>query len=133
MAEHSIEPTDGGPDTRFQNGLREGRILLQRSRAVGQCFFYPRVGAPGTGQTDLEWVEASGDGTVYSTTVVRRKPDHGGDYNLALVTLDEGPRLLTRVTDVEPHHVSIGQRVTGYVGQIENQAVVLFRLAGGAS
>ena len=34
--------------------------MLQRSRESGTCFWFPRVAEPGTGCTDLEWVEASG-------------------------------------------------------------------------
>ena len=46
--------------------------MLQRCSSSGAFVFYPRVAEPGSGATTLEWVEASGRGTVYSTTVVRR-------------------------------------------------------------
>ncbi len=130
MAEDIPVPSQGGPDARFRAGLAAGRILLQRSRSDGRCFFYPRVGAPGSGETELEWVEASGGGTVYSTTIVRRKAEQGGDYNLALVTLDEGPRLLSQVVDTAPEAVAIGQRVTAHIGAIDGEPVILFRPAG---
>lgn len=127
MAEDGAMPLQGGPDARFRAGLAEGRILIQRVKSDGQCFFYPRVGAPGSGATDWEWVEASGGGVVYSTTVVRRRSEQGGDYNLALVTLDEGPRLLSQVVDTRPDAVAVGQRVVAHVGALDGEPVILFR------
>ena len=127
MSAQPLAPTAGGPDAVFRQALAEGRILLQRSRRDGLVHFYPRVAAPGTGLRDLEWIEAAGGGTVYSTTVVRRKGEQGGDYNLALVTLDEGPRLLSQVVDIAPASVTIGQRVRAHVGSIDGEAVILFR------
>ena len=75
--------------------------MLLRSRETGRCFWFPRVAEPGTGCTDLEWVEASGEGTVYSTTVIRQKPPTP-DYNLALIDLAEGPRMMSRVEGIAP-------------------------------
>lgn len=57
-----------GPEARFRAFLREGRFMLQRSRSTGRWVFHPRVVLPGTGETDLEWVEASGRGTVHAIT-----------------------------------------------------------------
>jgi uncharacterized OB-fold protein len=66
--------------------------------------------APGTGETDLEWVQACGLGTVYSSTTVRTKPP-AQPYNVALIDLDEGPRMMSRVEGLPPDQVTIGQRV----------------------
>lgn len=100
-----------GPVEQYLRYLEEGRFMLQRSRQSGEYFYYPRAFAKGAPSADLEWKEVSGDGTVYSTTAVRRKAEHGGDYNTALVELAEGPRMLTRVLGVEPGAVSIGMKV----------------------
>ena len=70
---------------------------------------FPRVAEPGTGCTDLEWVEASGKGTVYSTTVIRQKPPTP-NYNLALIDLAEGARMMSRVEGIPPEEVRIGMR-----------------------
>lgn len=130
MAEERPDTSVCGPDAHHRAALAQGRILLQRSRSDGRCFFYPRVAAPGTGETTFDWIEASGAGTVNSTTVVRRKPQQGGDYNIALVTLDEGPRLLSQVVDTPPDSVAIGQRVSAHVGAIDGEPAILFRPAG---
>lgn len=119
-----------GPDAYFRAQLGAGRIMLQRSNRSGRCFFYPRVCEPGTGDRDLDWVEASGLGTVHSTTVVRQKPEQGGDYNLALIDLDEGPRMLSRVIGPPPAEVAIGARVRARIGRLDDapdgELLVLF-------
>ncbi len=108
--------------------LAEGRFMLQRSRASGKHFFYPRVAEPVTGDRDLEWVQASGRGTVYATTVVRTKPPQQ-PYNVVLVDLDEGPRVMSRVEGLAPESVQIGMRVQARIGQQDEQAILLFDAA----
>lgn len=117
------------PDRDFAAFLAEGRFLIQRSRSTGAYVYYPRVAVPGTGETDLEWVAPSGLGTVYSTTVVRNKPPVA-DYNVALVDLDEGVRMMSRVIGIDPAAVAIGQRVRARVEAIDGTPAVVFELAG---
>lgn len=100
-----------GPVQQFLNHLEQGRFMLQRCSHSNQYFYYPRAATLTANSSELEWVAVSGDGTVYSTTVVRRKPDRGGDYNISIVELAEGPRMLTRVLGIEPGSVSIGMKV----------------------
>ena len=59
----------------------------------------------------MTWIEPLGTGEVYSTTTVRRKPEAGGDYDVSIIELDEGVRLMSQVLGVEPHLVKIGMRV----------------------
>lgn len=98
------------PDVEFKQFLQQQRFMIQCSASSKRYVFYPRVIAPGTGVDDLEWVEASGLGTVYSTTVVRCKPPKT-DYNVALIDLKEGPRMMSRVEGIEPDKVVIGMPV----------------------
>ena len=42
----------------------------------------------------------------------RRRPDRGGDYNLAIVELEEGPRMTSRVEGIDPDKVAIGMALT---------------------
>lgn len=119
-------PPTVGPERYFQDRLDEGRFQIQRSRSTGVHVFYPRAIAPGTGADDLEWVDPSGLGTVYSTTIVLPGKGGGEAYNISLVDLAEGPRLLTRVVDIAPEAVTIGMKVRAKVGTIEGKAVVLF-------
>jgi len=100
-----------GPEKRYLDALAAGRFEIQRCAACAQHVFYPRVLCPHCGAEKLEWVAPSGRGTVYSTTVVRRKPADGGDYNVCLVDLAEGVRMMSRVATVPPAEVRIGMSV----------------------
>lgn len=102
--------------------------MLLRSRGSGRCFFHPRVAEPGTGATDLEWVAASGYGEVYSTTVIRQKPPTP-HYNLAIVQLEEGPRMMSRVEGISPEGVRIGMKVRACVISAEGGPLVVFHPA----
>lgn len=126
------ETPEPGPEATFRAFLAEGRFMIQRSRTTGTYVFYPRVAAPGSGERDLEWVEASGEGTVYSTTVVRNRPEKGGDYNVALIDLAEGPRLMSRVVDIVPDAVKIGMKVEVRIAELDGAPQVLFTPAAEA-
>lgn len=101
--------TETTPYETFREYCRQGKLGYQETPA-GTPVFYPRVLAPGSGETDLRWREAEGRGTVYATTTVYPRGDE--PYNIALVDLDEGIRLMSTVVDVEPESVVIGTRVT---------------------
>jgi hypothetical protein len=79
----------------------------------------------------FEWVEASGNGTVHSTTCNRRLPEKGGDFNLSLITLDEGPRMMARVEGAEPDKVEIGQKVKARISSLNGEAAVIFDILKG--
>ncbi|MBX2854897.1 MAG: OB-fold domain-containing protein [Rhodobacteraceae bacterium] len=115
-----------GPEAQFKAFMAEGKFMIQRSAASGHHVFYPRTITPCSGTADLEWVEASGDGTVYASTVTRRRPEQGGDYNIALIDLAEGPRMMARVDGVAPNQVTIGMRVKARVGEIDGETAVIW-------
>lgn len=113
------------PDNEYQEHLKQGKFRLQRSRSSGAYVFYPRVFEPKTGNTDLEWVDASGMGTIYSVTIVRPKPP-AEPYNVALVDLDEGPRMMTRIDGVPVEQIRIGARVQVQITSDDEQHFVVF-------
>lgn len=90
--------------------LNKGELAYQFSPSANQVVFYPRVIAPMTGASDLEWRVSNGLGTVHATTVVH--PRQGEPYNVCLIDMDEGFRLMSRVEDIPPTAVRIGMRVT---------------------
>ena len=110
-----------GPEAEYRAYLQAGRFMIQRSRSTGMHNFYPRIAIPGTGEQDLEWVAASGLATVYAITVNRTRD---GAYNLALVDLDEGPRMMTRIDGVET--VPIGARVRARIIEADGAPLVVF-------
>ena len=86
-----------------------GELAYQVCTDDGRAVFFPRVIAPGSGSPNLEWRISKGLGTVYATTVVfnRDTPPH----NVALIDIDEGFRMMSRVEDIDPLQVQIGMRV----------------------
>lgn len=114
------------PEAEFRAALASGRFLIQRCTETGKYVFYPRAISPWSGRPSLVWVEPSGRGTVHSTTIVRRKPDQGGDYNVALIALDEGPRVMSCVMDIAPAAVKIGMTVRAEVRPLDGEPAVVF-------
>jgi uncharacterized protein len=125
MAESAAATSGIHPERDYLAFLEQGRFMLQRSRASGRFIFYPRVMEPGTGSTDLEWVPASGAGTVYSTTIIRQKPPTPS-YNLALIDLAEGPRMMSRVQGIPPEAVRIGMAVRARIVREDGRPLVVF-------
>lgn len=118
--------TQAPPTATYFNHLAEGRFMIQRSPSTGEWVFYPRMVAPVSGATDLEWAEPSGLGTVYAATVKRVKPP-APNISIAIVELDEGPRLMTHVQGVEADQVKIGMRVRAkIVDGLDDNKIVVF-------
>ena len=121
-----------GPEARFEAYLEEGKFMLQRSTTDGTYIFSPRMINPHTGEADLEWVEANGAGEIYATTATSRRSEQGGDYNISLVTLKEGPRMMARVVGIDPHEVKIGMAVTADIQEVEGTRAIVFQPVKGA-
>ena len=118
-----------GPEAQWRAALADGRFLLQRAVSSGTVFFPPRLAEPGTGDDDIEWIEASGMGLVYSLTLVSPKPP-AEPYNVVLVDLDEGARLMSRVDGIAPHALRIGQRVRARIIEENGAPLLVFVPAG---
>ena len=102
------------PEEEWRAYLAEGRFMIQRSAGSGRHVFYPRIAEPGSGAEDLEWVEASGRATVYAATVTRKK-DPADSYNVVLVELAEGPRLMSRIDGIDNDAIAIGMSLQAHV------------------
>ncbi len=113
--------TATGPEATFKAFLAQGRFMIQRSRGSGRHCFYPRLAIPGTGETDLDWVPASGRGTVYAITVTRGRE---GNRNVALIDLEEGPRMMTCIAGVET--CAIGTPVRARIATLDDGPAVVF-------
>jgi uncharacterized OB-fold protein len=101
------EPPPPSPAAVFAEHCRRGELAYQVA-PDGSAVFPPRLAQPGTG-APLTWAVSRGRGTVHATTVVRRRGEP--PHNVALVTLDEGFRMMSRVDGIEPEDVAIGLRV----------------------
>jgi uncharacterized OB-fold protein len=94
----------------------QGELRIQRCDDCGRYLHPPRVTCPGCHSRSLGWQLMSGNGTVFSWIVNHRAMTAEtaalGVYVSALVQLAEGPRLLTRLLDVDPSEVVAGMPVT---------------------
>lgn len=92
----------------FYDAAREDRFLIRRCGSCGKAHWYPRALCPFCfGETT--WEEASGRGTIYSYSVMRRVEP---GYVIAYVTLAEGPTMLTNIVDSEVDALAVGDPVT---------------------
>jgi uncharacterized OB-fold protein len=109
----------------FWRAAGEGRLILPSCSSCGRVHWYPRSFCPLCHSFDLEWVPATGNGVVYSFSVMRRaKPE----YIVALITLDEGPTLMTNLVECEPASLAIGQRVKAvFIKTPEGRHVPVFK------
>jgi uncharacterized protein len=115
----------------FWDALRRHTVVIQYSPSSDQYVFYPRVLAPGTLADDLEWREISGMGTLYTFTIADRPtaPPWADSLPqlLAVVELDEGPRLSTEMVNVDPADLFVGMRVKPVFCDYPDDDVTLLR------
>lgn len=97
----------------FWTGGADGALHMQRCRDDGTWIHPPSPVCPTCLGRDIEIAELAGTGVVHAVTVNHQawNPTMPTPYVIALVELDEGPRLLSNVTDAEPEDVTVGTRV----------------------
>ncbi len=97
------------PETQpFWDAAGQGRLLIKTCAACGERHHYPRPLCPFCFSDRTEWIQASGRGTIYSYSVMRRVP---APYAIAYVTLEEGPTMMTNIVDGDLDALRIGQPV----------------------
>ena len=100
----------------FWKAAKRHELLIQRCKSCNEHIFYPREVCPRCLSSDLDWMEASGRGRVYSYTVVRQAehPSFRADtpYILAIIELDEGPRLTSNLMDCQIEDIRVDMPVT---------------------
>lgn len=90
-------------------------FLLCECQDCGLIYYYPRSYCPDCWGDDLEYVESSQKGSVYTYSVVEQFegwPDQHLPLIVAFVELEEGPKMLTNIVDTEPTDVHVGMCVT---------------------
>lgn len=108
-------PVPDAETTPYWEGLRSRKLLLRYCAACKRCHFYPRALCPSCHSDELEWKEASGRGEVYTYTVARRPAGPAFKasvpYVVALIQLEEGPRMMSNILTDDVEGVRIGRRV----------------------
>ena len=108
-AERKIDAPQPSPETKpFWEAAAAGRLVIKRCAACGEHHHYPRSICPFCGSDRTEWRDASGRGTIYTYSVMRRAPV---PYAIAYVTLEEGVSMMTNIVDCDLDAIRVGQKV----------------------
>ena len=125
------EPTlDSQP---YWDALKKHRLILQQCASCGTIRHYPRPVCAHCFSMETTWIEASGQGTVYSWTVAHH-PFHPGfkgktPYVLVTVELQEGVRMVSQLPEVDPDAIEIGMPVEVYFEDVTAELTLpMFRL-----
>ncbi len=118
----------------FWEGCLKGRLLLQTCAACGHVRYPIAAYCPECLSEQALWTPMSGRGTVFSSIVFHQvyHPAFKNDvpYNVSLIQLDEGPRLMSNVVGVPPQSVKVGERVEVLFDRVtEELAIPRFRPA----
>jgi uncharacterized OB-fold protein len=115
-------PSSAPDSQEYWDGLNRGELRIQYCEACDRHQFYPRFICTQCAGA-VQWITAAGRGFVYSYTTVyqNRMPPFDAlvPYVIALVQLDEGPRMLTNITDCPVGDVKIGMPVEFYTSDIQ--------------
>ena len=128
-----MQPNFPGIQARHQQALDAGQFLIQHCSACQCHVYFPRELCPHCGAAAPDFVAPGGGGTLQAVSVISRKPDQGGDYNICMVLLDEGVKLMSRVDGVAATALStlkVGQRVRARVVHQAGKGLVVFDLDG---
>jgi len=99
----------------YWDAAKSSRLTLQHCGRCARYIFHPRVVCPHCWNEDLSWNEVSGNGCIYTYTVVRRAPHRMFldlvPYALAVIELDEGPFMTANIVECDVEDVHVGMRV----------------------
>lgn len=116
----------------YWDALEEGRLQFQRCGACGNAWLPPREECPRCLAADWTWETAMGRGRVVSWVVYHRSPHplfaDRVPYNVAVVELEEGPRLITNLLDPDGLGIRIDAAVRLEVQREGSLALARFRL-----
>jgi uncharacterized OB-fold protein len=103
-------------DAEFWEGAHRGELRIQHCTSCGKHQHYARMLCSHCGKQTLEWITASGNGTIYSYTVIRQNgvPPFKERLPFVVATVDldeEGARMIAAMPDLDPDDAQIGMRV----------------------
>jgi uncharacterized protein len=124
-------PVSDALNQAFWDAARERRFVIPVCAECGKVMAPPVANCAGCLGTNFEWRPASGRGTVHSFIEYHRAwiPEYEGrlPYIVAIVELDEGPRLITGLVGETSDWVKIGARVrVAYQHRAEGVLVPVF-------
>jgi len=115
---------DSAPEVVFKRKLEAGELSYQQCDVCASNFFPPRVLCPVCGSPKVLWRISSGCGTVYTATTLYARGEE--PYNVSLIDVDEGFRMMSSVINLPPDDVTIGLRVTLAISTDGAEAIPYF-------
>jgi uncharacterized OB-fold protein len=107
--DRKIQAPQPNPETKaFWDAATDGKLMIGKCNACGKVHYYPRAICPLCFSDRTELQQASGSGTIYTYSVMRRAPV---PYAIAYVTLSEGATMMTNIVDCDLDNIRIGQQV----------------------
>ncbi|MFY0634968.1 MAG: OB-fold domain-containing protein [Vannielia sp.] len=97
------------PRAAWEAHARDGKLAYQWSPDAGRAVWQPRLLCPFGGRAPLEWRVSAGRGVIHSITLTH--PVKGAPYTIALIDMDEGFRMMSRVEGADGAPSEIGRRV----------------------
>src|SRR5215218_8220748 len=123
-------PSPDAATAKYWEAAREGRLAMPRCDDCSRYHFYPRTLCPHCNSPRLTWTPVSGNGEVYSFTVIHRAPSPAFaaavPYVVAAVKLKEGAHLMTNLVGVAPNAVCIGMPVTAVFQRFSDEITLPF-------
>lgn len=122
-------------DTRpFWEAARDRRFILRSCRSCGVAHYYPRPFCPECWSDDVDWVEASGRATLYTWSTIYRNDlppfNEQVPYVAAVVKLEEGPRMMTRLVGCTGEEATVGMALEADFEPVDDEVtIVVFRPA----
>jgi uncharacterized OB-fold protein len=128
------QPTPTAETAHYWRAALEGRLEIQYCRACARHQFYPRRFCTQCLSDQLDWVEASGRGRIYTYTIchVAAHPafETRVPYAIGMIELDENVRMLAGIVDSDVERLSIGASVQVCFERIsDNIALPMFQLS----
>jgi uncharacterized OB-fold protein len=101
-------PQPNAETAAFWEAAEQGKLMIGKCNACGKVHYCPRAICPFCFSDMTQLQQASGNGTIYTYSVMRRAPV---PYAIAYVTLSEGPTMMTNLVECDLDAIRIGQRV----------------------
>lgn len=90
----------------YWDGLKEHTLMLPKCEDCGKPFFYPRALCPNCHSRRITWIQASGRGKLYSFEISHQSFNRAfkikPPFILAMIELEEGPRMMSNLINIEP-------------------------------
>ena len=116
MSEILPLPISNADSDPYWAAAKEERLVIQKCESCNHHYFMPRHLCPVCWSSEKEWVTAAGNGTVYSFSIIHRAPlpsfSKKVPYVIAMIELEEGPRMMTNIVGEGALDVQIGDPVT---------------------